>query len=256
MLLAENLVSMYLDFATGEGIWSGSKEDLKFYLSYLFNGISFIGKSMLDIGGGSGLFSFFAAITGAKEVIVLEPESKGSAREVSTRFKQLLSSLPSTNITLQRVRFQDYDAGNKSFDIILLHNSINHLDEEACIKLGYNDVARKSYRVIFNKLSRMASSGAKLIICDCSPHNFFATLGTKNPFAHTIDWYKHQPPQLWYKMLSEYDFVNPKVRWASFSRFGSIGRFVLGNKFASYFLTSHFCLVMEKKRAHGPKYFP
>ena len=49
------LLKKYLDIAVKEGLYS-SKGNLPFYLSYLFQDIpSFIGKSMLDIGGGSGL---------------------------------------------------------------------------------------------------------------------------------------------------------------------------------------------------------
>ena len=40
---------------------------LKFYLEqYLFKDIDFEGKTLLDIGGGNGLFSFYAALNGAK----------------------------------------------------------------------------------------------------------------------------------------------------------------------------------------------
>jgi hypothetical protein len=30
----------------------------RFYVNYLFDGIDFRGKTMLDIGGGDGMFSF------------------------------------------------------------------------------------------------------------------------------------------------------------------------------------------------------
>ena len=237
----------YLDIATKMGIYSHSKEDLRFYLNYLFQRISFNGKSMLDIGGGSGLYSFYGSIRGAEEVICLEPELEGSTKDTLDSFKQLSASLLLRNVILLRTTFQEYDPGDKTFDIILLHDSINHLDEEACMKLQHNNDAKNRYKAIFKKLSRLASPGAIIIITDCSPNNFFALLGVPNPFAPKIEWHKHQSPEYWNNMLSNYGFVNPKIRWTSFSFLRKIGRFLLGNRFASYLLNSYFCLTMNKR---------
>ena len=237
----------YLDIAKKMGIYSQSKEDFRFYLNYLFQQITFNGKSMLDIGGGSGLYSFYGSIRGAKEVICLEPGLEGSTKDMVDSFKQLSAKLLLRNVVLIRETLQDYDPFDKTFDIILLHNSINHLDEEACIKLQYDKDAQNRYKSIFNKLSGLASPGAKIIITDCSPNNFFALLGLTNPFAPTIEWHKHQSPEYWNNMLSNYGFVNPKIHWISFSFLRKVGRFLLGNRFASYFLNSHFCLTMDTR---------
>jgi len=246
-------IDEYLDIVTRKRISCASKANLRFYLDYLFQDISLVGKSMLDIGGGSGLFSFYTAIMGATEVICLEPELAGSTKDNLDKFKQLSLSLSLSNVSFQPVRFQDFDARNRTFDIILLHNAINHLDEEACTKLQYNDAARNRYRSIFQKLSEIAAPGAKLIIADCSRYNFFALLGIRNPIAPTIEWHKHQSPEYWSNMLFGYGFVNPKVRWTSSSSLRRIGRLFFGNRFASYFLTSHFVLVMEKthRKSHN-----
>jgi len=223
-----------------------SQGNLAFYLDYLFEGMSFTGKSMIDIGGGSGLYSFYAAIREAKHVICLEPEMEGSTKGTLEKFKQVSASLSLSNVSFQPVRFQDFDAGNQTFEIILLSASINHLDEEACIKLQYDGDSRERYRLIFQKLSKIAAPCAKLIITDCSRHNFFASLRIRNPFAPTIEWHKHQSPEFWSKMLSDYGFVNPKIRWISFNFLRKLGRLLFGNRFASYFLTSMFVLVMDK----------
>ena len=240
------LFGKYLNVAAKEGMCR-SKANLTFYLDFLFQDVSFAGKSMLDIGGGTGLYSFYAAIRKAKHVVCLEPELKGSTKGILEKFKKLSDSLSINNVSLQPVRFQEFDAGNQTFDIILLHASINHLDEEACIKLQYDDDARKRYGSIFKKLSEIAAPGAKLIITDCSRHNFFALLGVRNPFVPMIEWHKHQSPEFWSNMLSDYGFVKPKIRWMSFSSIRKIGRLLFGNRSASYFLTSAFLLVMDKK---------
>lgn len=246
------LFKKYLNIAVKEGICR-SKGNLTFYLNYLFESVPFTGKSMIDIGGGSGLYTFYAAIMGAKYVICVEPEMKGSTKGTLKKFKKLSAKLSLSNVSLQPVRFQEFDA-TRAFDIILLHNSINHLDEEACIKLRYDDEARRRYELIFQKLSKIAAPGAKLVITDCSRYNFFALLDVTNPFAPTIEWHKHQSPEFWSNMLSNYGFINPKIRWgldveayfSSFSGLRKIGRLLFGNRFASYFSTSAFLLVMDR----------
>jgi len=239
------LFKKYLNVAVKESTFR-SKGNLTFYLNYLFRGIFFTGRSMSDIGGGSALYSFYAAIMGAKHVVCLEPEMEGSTKGTLEKFKQFSASLSLSNVILQPIRFQEFDAGDQTFDIILLHDSINHLDEEACIKLQYDDDARKRYRLIFEKLSKIAAPGAKLVITDCSRNNFFASLGIRNPFAPTIEWHKHQSPRFWSNMLSDYGFTNPEIRWTTFNFLGKIGRLLLGNRVASYFLTSNFCLTMDR----------
>jgi len=223
------------------------KGNLKFYLNFVFQDISFAGKSMLDVGGGSGFYSFYGAYMGARPVVCIEPELAGSTKIILDKSKQGLENLESNNVMLLPITFQELEPSDQTFDIILLHNSINHLDEEACIKLQHDDDARNKYKSIFQKLSKLSSSGAKLIICDCSPHNFFPLLHVTNPFAPSIEWEKHQSPGYWSSMLQEFGFFSPRIRWTSPDFLRVMGRLLLGNRFASYFLQSHFCLVMNKR---------
>jgi len=244
------LFKKYLNIAVKEGLVR-SKGSLTFYLNYLFQDESFIGKSMIDVGGGAGIYSLYAAIMGVKHIICLEPELEGSTRGTLEKFKQLSASLSLSNVSLQPIRFQEFDAGNQTFDIILLHASINHLDEEACINLEYYDEARRRYGLIFQKLSKIAAPGAKLIVTDCSRYNFFGLLGIKNPITPDIEWHKHQSPEFWSNILSDYGFTNQQIRWTSFSPLRKIGRLLFGNRFASYFLTSGFLLVMDKSASEN-----
>ena len=182
---------------------------------------------------------------GAKSIVLLEPKLKGAVDKPLDTFQRLSRELSVNNVTVMPVSFQDFDPRNQTFDIILLHNSINHLDEKACINLKHSDEAINRYNAIFEKLSQIASPGAKLIICDCSRYNFFASLHLRNPFAPTIEWHKHQSPNLWSNMLLDFGFVNPKIRW-TFSGFPKeIGNLV-SNRFVCYFLSSYFCLFMDK----------
>ena len=228
-------------------LYSGRRASLKFYLDYLFQGLSFEGRAMLDIGGGTGLFSLYGACCGAKPVVCLEPELEGSTEDVSHRLKRLCDSVsPQIDISPVGLTFQDFHPGGQTFDIILLHNSINHLDEEACIALQHSADARQRYGTVFQKLSALATPGAKLVIADCSRYNFWDRIGLRNPLAPTIEWHKHQSPRYWAELLYDFGFVNPEIRWASLAILGPAGRLFLGNRLASYFTTSHFCLVMDR----------
>ena len=225
----------YLSAVIKEGLYP-NRGNLQFHLKTLFK----------NIGGGSGLHSFYAACMGAKEVVCLEPETEGSRSGTGAKFRKLGGILGYDYVRFEPVTFQAFEPTGKRFDIILLHNSINHLDETACIDLLNSEESKAIYLSMFSKLSSVASSRAKLIVSDCSRYNFFALLGIKNPLAPTIEWHKHQVPEVWVNLLSQVGFVNPRVRWTSFNTLRSLGRVLLGNKLLSYFLRSHFCFTMEK----------
>ena len=235
----------YLSTAIKEGLYP-NRGNLQFHLKTLFKDIVLENRRVLDIGGGSGLHSFYAACMGAREVVCLEPETEGSRSGMEAKFRKLSGILEFNHVRFEPVTFQAFEPAGRQFDIILLHNSINHLDENACINLLNDETSKSIYLNMCSKLSALASSGAKLIVCDCSRYNFFALLRIKNPFAPTIEWHKHQAPKVWVDLLSQVGFVSPRVRWISFNTLRSPGRVLLGNRLLSYFLRSHFRFTMEK----------
>lgn len=220
----------------------------RFYVNYLFDGIDFRGKRMLDVGGGDGMMSFYAACAGAAEVICLEPESAGSATGMNAAFQRTSSLLGQAKVQLLPDRLHDFQGADSSFDIILLHASINHLDEDACIRLRRDSEAQSSYEQLFGKLASLGRPGAMLLVVDCAQRNLFGDLHIANPFAPMIEWHKHQSPKLWARLLGQAGFVNPIIRWHSFNTLRSFGRLFLGNPIAAYCLTSVFCLTMERQR--------
>jgi len=228
-----------------EGLYS-SRDNLRFQMDMLFRGINFKNKSVLDIGGGIGLYSFYSACSGAKKVVCLEPEHEGSSSSAIDTFNKLHKLLKCNNVTLKPATLQAFEPEGEKFDIILLHDSVNHLNETACITLLSESRAKAVYKELFSKIYSLSSKDAKLIICDCSRYNFFALLKTRNPFAPTIEWHKHQSPQVWANLLGEVDFINPGIKWSSFNRLRNWGRILIGNKLMAYFLTSHFYLTMDK----------
>jgi 16S rRNA G966 N2-methylase RsmD len=225
-----------------------SKPDrLKFYLEkQLFKNIDFKDKSLIDIGGGNGLFGFYAAINGASKVVVMEPEFDGSSQGMIQGFKKISDLLQNpSNISHTTKVLEDYNRVNNKFDIILMHNSINHIDEEACIKLKEDKEAQEKYLQFISMLQELSNPNSTLIICDCARNNFFADFKLKNPFASSIEWEKHQNPSFWTKLLLMGGYETQYTEWTSPNFLGNLGGVFCKNKFFSYLTISHFKMVLK-----------
>lgn len=226
-----------------------SKGNLKFYLNGLFKNVDLSQKEVLDIGGGKGIVSLYAAVRGAKKVVCLEPEEDGSRNGMISAYHQLRKELPdSLPVELLPLRLQDYlqQTGTEKYDIVVLNSSINHLDEEACIRLRETDASYRTYVNIFKEVSRIMKKGGVLIATDVSCKNFFNDIGVKNVFVPTIEWHKHQRPDTWVSVLKDAGFKNPHVKWPSLNRLRTPGRLLTANPFMSYLMRSAFQLTMEK----------
>lgn len=223
---------------------------LQYFMESIYSGIDFRDKRFLDIGGGAGLHSYYAANKGARKVLCLEPEVEGSSCNMYATARRLQQLLNVDNVSIEKETLQSYVFREK-YDIILMHNSINHLDEPSCINLLKDKQSLDNYRNYFRKIAAVAEKKATVIVCDCSCSNLFALLNLPNPFARTIEWNKHQRPETWSCLLSEVGFTNPRITWRSFNSLGTMGNFFLGNKYAAYLLHSHFCLRMTLAALSG-----
>ena len=222
-----------------------SEHNLLQYLDVLFNRYDFNGKSFLDIGGGTGVFTHYAAICGAARAICMEPESDGSTSGVTETFNSAKSALGlGDSVTLDKRLFQD--CSGDPFDMVLLHNSINHLDEEACEKLMGSNDAKDTYIELFKRLNLLVAPGGTLIVCDCGKRNFFNDFGMVNPFMKTIEWHKHQQPRVWGGLMEEAGFNVNCIKWNTFNSLGKAGPLLLGYLIPSYFTLSHFRLYATK----------
>jgi hypothetical protein len=223
-------------------------ERLRTYVErYLFEGIDLRGKSLLDIGGGAGTFSFCAAASGASRVVVMEPEADGSSSGVGDVYQRIHRALGSpSNITRTTEVLEQMDRKNNKFDIILMHNSINHIDEDACVRLPIDREAQAKYLSFFDLLGEVSNTGTSLIVCDCSNRNFWVDVMGRNPLAKTIEWEKHQPPEFWSSLLSQRGFRQVDIAWGSPNVLGGVGRLLLGNRLAAYLTFSHFRLEMVR----------
>ena len=220
-----------------------NKSGIIFKLETLFKGIELKDRKVLDIGGGDGLMSFWMAYKGA-DVYCLEPGSDGSAEIDNTDYHHF-EKQTQLEITLIKNTFQDFNT-EAHFDLILIHNAINHLNEAACERLGYDHAAFTTYIGYFEKLYALLKKDGILILSDCSRENFWSNIHMKNPFIENIEWGKHQSPALWWRLAKNANFELTKITWSTFNRLGQFGKALLGNRTVAYFLISHFNLYLKK----------
>ena len=241
------LENEFLDVAIQKKLFS-NRSNLKFYLSYLFKNIRLLHSAVLDVGGGSGLLSFYAAVKGAKKVVCLEPESVGSRHGMMDTFNTVKSALSrhlpvkQLPVSLQTFKEQATD----QFDVVMMHNSVNHLDEQACINLLHDKNSYAIYKNLIRGVYKILKPGGHLIVTDCSCSNFFNSIGLKCPFAPTIEWHKHQKPETWTKLFRTIGFKNAKITWKTPNSFGPLGRVFLANPFGAYFTYSAFKIIVQK----------
>lgn len=238
----------FYDLMVSRKMYSG-KENLKFYLDNLFENVDLAQKEVLDVGGGRGLLTFYTAVKGAKKAVCLEPEKDGSSNGMTQRYHDLRKELPETlPVELVPLTLQEYmqqpDAG--TYDVVIMHNSINHLDEEACIHLQESDASYSRYLNIFKNVFRIMKEKSVLIVTDCSCNNFFNDVGVKNIFVPSIEWHKHQKPRTWISLLKKAGFRNPTLHWLTPNKLRRPGRLVMGNYLMSYLTRSTFKVTMQK----------
>lgn len=231
---------LYPDFTLPVDERSG----LETSLSYLFDDIDLQGKRVLDIGAGDGTYSIYMACQGA-DVLALEPEAEG-ARE-----GEMLSTLTTLanehdRLTIEPITFQEFET-EEEFDLVFMHNVVNHLDEDACIRLQESEQARDQYRMLFEKLYGIVAPGGILLLADADRTHFYQFIGLDHPLASNIEWEKHQPPSIWFELLEQAGFRKQRLGWTPAASLGPLAP-LTSNYIISHFLRSHFCLIVERAR--------
>lgn len=243
-ILKKNNLKDFLEYVSSKGFYSSEKR-LKFKLEQFFGGVDLRDKNVLDIGGGIGLLSFYAVLKGAKNSLCLEPLGDGSTSNVHQLFYDIKQKLNLNNVMISSKMFQELE-DDTQYDLVVLHNSINHLNEYACINLKKDGIAYSEYLEYFNKFNRLLKKGGEIIISDCSCYNFWEMIKLKNPIDPNIEWFKHQSPSMWSRIAKEADFTVTDISWNSFNRLGRVGKFLFGRSVVSFFLTSHFTIYAKK----------
>lgn len=205
------------------------------------------GMNMLDIGGGSGFFSAWAIANGAAKVTNLEPELDGSAAGMLNRFRTLQRLLPAWKERLigREKTLQGYDLGDGPFDLILSQSSINHLDEECCINLRRSESARETYLGLLSRIRDSLKPGGWFVVSDASSTNHWNRLGLTPPFAKSIEWHKHQEPEVWSDLLQQVGFEPVNVRWHLYYPLRHLGPLTANRMFAR-FTSSKFVATFRK----------
>ena len=234
------------EIAVQQGLWS-SADALRRYLDWFFKGVTLHGKRVLDIGGGNGLLSCYAGVQGARDVVCLEPEAAGGLEGMKAQFAELTRQLGLCDVNFLPLTLQEFEADPGTFDILLLHNSVNHLDEYACVNLLREHRAAETYRMLFEKMATLGSSRAEVILADCTPYNVFPALNLKHPLSTSIEWHKHQTPEVWSGLLHSCGFREPRIGWSSYNRLGAVGWLLFANRLGAFLLTGHFRLHMKKE---------
>jgi cyclopropane fatty-acyl-phospholipid synthase-like methyltransferase len=223
---------------------SSAEERLVNDTTNLFKGIDLSGKRVLDVGAGNGFQSLYAAYYGADEVVAIDPLGSGSESVNGTLLGQIAVDYP--QVSHVGTTLQDYNNKGKKFDCIILKNSINHLDEQACIQLQSSRSAWESYNKMFSKLKSLSSNGCDLVVRDASHTDFWLDMGVSNPFITSIDRDKHQPPEVWANMLAKHGFTDPSIRWVSiFGQLGHLSNRIFNSKVMSYLTSNVFVLHMK-----------
>lgn len=213
----------------------------------LFRGLDLKDRSILDIGCGRGTFLFWCLHKGASNCLGVEPEASGSTSGSSKIFEKAIIKLECEDqIELFKGIFQEIpDSYKGQFDIILMFNVINHLDEDAYIMLRNDKSALELYKSFIKWIGDFLKPNGRMIIADCAHNNFFSDLNITNPFAKNIEWNKHQNPRTLISLLAEAGFERVRLEWSTIYPLRHFGR-LFANQIVSYFRASHFILEVKK----------
>jgi cyclopropane fatty-acyl-phospholipid synthase-like methyltransferase len=205
----------------------------------LFSGVPLSGAEVLEIGCGTGAWAIWAALHGAARVVGIEPGAAGSGSNTLERFRQTIKSLGlDKKIEATDHYLQQLPLRSRLFDIVVMYNVINHLDEEAVTILHQYPFAFDRYVALLTDLRARMSQDGWLIAADCARSNLWHWLNLPSPFARSIEWHKHQNPDQWVNVFERAGFRYVDLHWSPLQPFPRL----TSNWFVQFMTCSHFVL--------------
>lgn len=217
-----------------------------FHLRHLIGSFDVRGKRVLEIGCGSGTYCLLMALSGAKEVVGLEPEADGSTKGVFEVFTDKISTMRLTNIKVHKVTLDDYVRNaDEPFDLVLTNDVVNHLDEDAVQRLHRDESARQIYQGILKTIYHSMHQQGVFVVADCGRHNILSGISRlglyKGFLTKTIEWNKHQGPRIWKRLLKEAGFDRFELEYWVPYQLRKVP-FLAKNRVFSYLTTSRFII--------------
>lgn len=208
---------------------------------FLFEGVKLSGARVLDVGCGRGAWAIWAVLHGAGKAIGIEPEADGSTSGTFHSFRENIKLLGlEQQVEAHAVTLQDLPK-DVLFEVAVLYNVINHLDETAVVGLRVNADMAQSYLKILAGLRARVSRGGFVIVADCARSNLWPALGLRAPLARSIEWKKHQNPAVWSSLFEQAGFERFSCRWSPLYPLGRLTT----NRFVHYVTVSHFVLTLR-----------
>jgi SAM-dependent methyltransferase len=233
----------FIELGRELGLLKRGVSTARYFERQFFRDVDLDGRSVLEVGAGNGLASVWAALHGAKTVVALEPTADGATGRPLAHFRRLVQRADAADvISIVEKPVQDLPEG-QCFDVVVLRHSVNHLDEPMCIELGRSPRARAAYLGIFRHLFALTAPGGVVVIADCSSRSFWSDIGLTNPFATTIEWHKHQTPELWGDLLRSVGYVEPQIEWMYHPL---LPKWPFGLRSLAYFHSNLFRLKMRR----------
>ena len=228
----------------GQAVGYKSLSRYKHRGDFILHGIDLTGKRVLDVGCGPGAWCFWSVLNGASFAQGLEPEAAGSSPGMVGTFQGVAKRYGlETKVSCLPAKLEDFNSDQK-FDIAISYASINHMDESAVQRLHVDPSAVTIYLEKLAHLNTLLQPGADVIVVDCGRFNLWNTFGMKNPLIRTIEFQKHQEPEVWIRLFEEAGYTYRDLRWSPLYPFG----WATMNRFAQVLTMSEFTLRFQTSR--------
>jgi SAM-dependent methyltransferase len=180
----------------------------------VFEGIRLDGARVLEIGSGTGLWSIYLALRGAR-VVSLEPELVGSTSGVIAKQQRRCAEL---GVSVQVIP-EDFNTWNTSerFDVIVSRASLNHLHASEHHAESHPDTYA-AYQRVARHIHELLAPGGVFVATDASRYALF-TMGRRwlkapwRPKKTGVNWRHHQNPSTWSRIFRSVGFSRTRVEY-------------------------------------------